>query len=151
MYNRFKEYIRTFAYSLLVIMLGAFTIIKLLDRGIPATIPGVSSPTIDTRDEPKESPRPEAPHAVLLHNDNINAFDFVVYVLMRVFKYGVIKSYKCMWEAHFTGQSIVWSGSKEEAEKHALAVRAFGPDPKKRIFGAEPLRVTVEQLPGNDG
>ncbi len=130
-------------------MLGAFTIINLLHRGNPATIPGVSQPTI-THDEPKDDPKPEAPHAVMLHNDNITSYKFVVYVLMRVFKYGLIKSYKCMWEAHLTGQSVVWSGSKEEAERHALAVRAYGPDPLMRLFGAEPLRVTVEQLPGED-
>lgn len=131
-------------------MLGAFTIIRLLDRGQIATIPGVSFPVVNTRDDPQDDPKSEAPHAVMLHNDNINAIEFVVFVLMRVFKYGLIKSYKCMWEAHFTGQSVVWCGPKEEAEQHALAVRAYGPDPRRRVFGAEPLRVTVEQLPELD-
>src|SRR4051794_31961862 len=49
------------------------------------------------------------PFVVILHNDEINTFEFVVGVLQRVFKYPVEKAYQLTEEAHVRGRSVVWS------------------------------------------
>ena len=96
-------------------------------------------PTTDAR--PKRQP----PYAVVLHNDQVNNFDYVVRVLNKVFRYG---GGKCFWltlKAHVSGRSIVWTGTLEVAELKVEQVRACGPDPSKP--GALPIKVTAEPLP----
>ena len=103
---------------------------------------------------PKQKPAPEArpkllpPHAVVLHNDSVNGFDFVVDVLRKVFHYGGAKAFWLTLRAHCGGRSIIWSGSLEVAELKSEQVRACGPDPRKRSNGASPLKTSVEALPG---
>jgi ATP-dependent Clp protease adaptor protein ClpS len=90
-------------------------------------------------------PRRQPPYAVVLHNDPVNNFDYVVRVLNKVFRYG---GGKCFWltlKAHITGRSIVWTGTLEVAELKVQQVRDCGPDPSKP--GAQPLKVTAEPLP----
>jgi ATP-dependent Clp protease adaptor protein ClpS len=106
--------------------------------------------------EPKRKQKPDAsprsrllpPHAVMLHNDSVNGFDFVVGVLMKVFRYGSVKAIWMTLKAHTTGRCIVWSGSLEVAELKAEQIRSAGPDPRKITAGGTPLKATVEALPG---
>ena len=59
-----------------------------------------AKPSTDAR--PKHQP----PYAVVLHNDPVNDFEYVVRVLRKVFHYG---GGKCFWmtlQAHVTGRSI---------------------------------------------
>ena len=98
-----------------------------------------------TKDE--KSTRRQPPYAVVLHNDDLNGFDFVVEVLRKVFHYDQLKSLRLTLEAHETGRSVVWSGSLEVAELKADQVRSCGSDPRMSARGALPLRVTIEPLP----
>lgn len=84
-------------------------------------------------------------YAVVLHNDDLNTYEFVVFVVQSVFNYPVEKCVQHMLEAHETGQSIVWVGTLELAELKADQIVAFGPDPRASKK-AEPLRVTIEQV-----
>ena len=90
----------------------------------------------------------QPPYAVVLHNDDINGFDYVVGVLRKVFNYGGLKTFWLVMKAHVTGWSIVWTGSLEVAELKADQLRSCGPDPNRKQFGAPPLGVSVEPLPG---
>jgi len=118
--------------------------ITLLERDLkPTNTPDVVKPASDTDADPALVP----PYAVILHNDNLTTMEYVVVVLMRVFHYGVFKSYSLMWAVHTKGRAPVWSGAKEEAESKAAALRDCGPDPIMRLFGAKTLRVTVEAQP----
>jgi ATP-dependent Clp protease adaptor protein ClpS len=101
-------------------------------------------PEEETRTRTKRQP----PYAVVLHNDDVNGFDFVVEVLSKVFGYGSEKAYTLTMEAHSRGRSIVWSGALEVAELKADQIHSCGPDPRTVAAGAQPLRVTVEPLPG---
>jgi ATP-dependent Clp protease adaptor protein ClpS len=85
---------------------------------------------------------------VVLHNDDINGFDYVVATLRKVFRYGGPKAFLLTLRAHLTGRSVIWSGSLEVAELKADQVRSCGPDPYKVARGARPLNVSVERLPG---
>ena|SRR3989304_5440383 len=102
------------------------------------------------RRKPRENAKPkqQSPYAVILHNDDVNGFEYVISVLRKVFNYDFAMAFKLTLQAHVTGKSIVWSGILEVAELKADQIRSCGPDPNMRERGALPLRVSVEPLPG---
>ncbi len=97
---------------------------------------------------PDAKPKLQPPYAVILHNDDVNGFDFVVRALRKVFGYGVTKAFKLTLQAHLTGRSCVWSGHRELAELKADQIRSCGPDPAMAHKGAQALRVSIEPMPG---
>ena len=101
---------------------------------------------VRTQRKPKPHSRTDKlpPYAVILHNDDVNTVDFVIEVILKVFQYPVEKAIALMLEAHTTGRSIVWSGSKEVAELKADQIRSCGTDPQARERGAQPLQVSIE-------
>jgi ATP-dependent Clp protease adaptor protein ClpS len=103
--------------------------------------------TRPTRPKPKEAQqtKPLPPYAVVLHNDDLNTFEFVICVLQKVFNYDLPKAFSLTREAHETGRSVVWSGSLEVAELKADQIRSCGPDPTMKQAGAGPLSVSIEQ------
>lgn len=92
------------------------------------------------------APRSERqpPYAVILHNDDVNGFGFVVNVLRKVFGYTLEKSVELTTEAHEKGRSVVWSGALELAELKADQIHSCGGDPQAKA--SKPLGVTVEPL-----
>jgi ATP-dependent Clp protease adaptor protein ClpS len=84
------------------------------------------------------------PYAVILHNDDFNTVDFVIHVIIKVFHYPVEKAVAHTLEAHHTGRTIVWSGSKEVAELKAEQIHSCGADPAAKSLGAQPLQVSIE-------
>ena len=84
------------------------------------------------------------PYAVILHNDDFNTVDFVIGVIIKVFHYPVEKAVAHTLEAHQSGRSIVWSGSKEVAELKAEQIHSCGADPEAKARGAQPLQVSIE-------
>jgi ATP-dependent Clp protease adaptor protein ClpS len=109
-----------------------------------------SAPVVRPESRPREEQRTrrQPPYAVILHNDDINGFDYVIGVLRKVFHYGRMKAFWLTLAAHVRGWSTVWSGSREVAELKADQIRSCGPDPAKRSRGASPLRVSIEPLEG---
>ena len=105
--------------------------------------PEKATPKPRTIDKPKRQP----PHAVVLHNDPVNGFDYVVGVLRKVLHYNGGRAFWLTLRAHTSGRSVVWSGTLELAELKAEQIRACGPDPNKAADGALPLTVTIEPLP----
>jgi ATP-dependent Clp protease adaptor protein ClpS len=92
--------------------------------------------------------RKQPPYAVILHNDDVNGFDYVVGVLRKVFGFGLAKSLHLTLAAHFRGRSLVWLGRLEVAELKADQIRSCGPDPAKKSKGALALRVSIEPMEG---
>ena len=105
---------------------------------MPTAFPDVL-PETDVQEQ--ETP-PFPPFAVVLHDDDKNAQDFVIAVLMKVFSYDVEKCRRLMHQAEEHGRVAVWVGPLEVAELKADQIVECGPTPT--IPGAEPLRVTVE-------
>ena len=91
----------------------------------------------------KRQPR----YAVVLHNDDLNTFEFVIGVLQKVFHYDQPKAYQLTFRAHVSGRTAVWTGVLEVAELKADQIRSCGADPLRAADGAGPLRVTVEPMP----
>src|SRR5262245_8645355 len=81
--------------------------------------------------KPKGKPRPkrQPQHAVVLHNDELNTFEFVIGVLQKVFHYDQPKAYQLTFRAHVSGRSVVWTGVLEVAELKADQIRSCGCDP----------------------
>src|SRR3954454_19563313 len=97
-----------------------------------------SAPVVRPKSTPREETRTKRrpPYAVVLHNDDVNGFDFVVGVLRKVFHYGRLKAFRLTLKAHVSGRCIVWSGSLEVAELKAEQIRSCGPDPNTIARGA---------------
>jgi ATP-dependent Clp protease adaptor protein ClpS len=62
---------------------------------------------------------------VVLLNDPVNRMSYVVMVLRRVFGFPEEQARRHMMEVHESGRSIVWSGTREQAEAHMFALQQW--------------------------
>jgi ATP-dependent Clp protease adaptor protein ClpS len=99
------------------------------------------------RERSETRPKRQPPYAVILHDDPINGFGYVVGVLQKVFGYARPRAFRLTLTAHFLGRSTVWTGALEVAEFKADQLRSCGPDPEQKKNGALPLSVSIEPLP----
>lgn len=76
---------------------------------------------------------------VLLHNDNYTTMDFVVYVLMEVFRHSEISAIRVMLQVHQQGVGIAGVYTYEIAETKVARVTALA-----REFEF-PLMCTMEE------
>ena len=114
------------------------------------TAVAVESPPLPTRrqQERASNPKPQPPYAVVLFNDSIHTFTFVIDTLTRIFGYPIEKSYTLALQIHNEGKGIVWSGVREVAELKRDQIRGAGHDFNGLKAVETPLSVTVEPLPG---
>lgn len=76
--------------------------------------PGIADPEKQTHRETRH----EEPYAVYLHNDNVNAMEYVVACLMDVFGHPRSVATQVMMEAHFRGLALAEVEGKDQALKH---------------------------------
>ncbi len=83
------------------------------------------------------------PYHVILENDDLHSFEFVVEVLCKALGFTEQRAFLLTHEAHTKGRSIVWTGTKEVAELKVEQIRSF-----QEIRGdgnkLGPLGVTIE-------
>ena len=80
----------------------------------------------------------ERPYRVIIHNDNVTTFEFVINILVVVFQLGFFRATRIAFEAHHKGNSYVCTLPLAEA--------------KSRVFKAQfaarqqgfPLTFTIE-------
>lgn len=65
---------------------------------------------------------------VIILNDEEHTFDYVIEMLMAIFKVSQATAAAHALEAHTTGSSIVMTCGLEEAERKRDQVHAYGPD-----------------------
>lgn len=58
------------------------------------------------------------PWKVIAHDDPITLMNYVVMVFRTVFGYSSEKAHQLMMEVHQQGKSIVWTGTREQAEMY---------------------------------
>jgi len=93
-------------------------------------------------------PRLLPPYNVILENDDFHSFEFVVMVLSKALGCSFDRSVQYTLEAHETGQSVVWTGSKEVAELKLEQLTTFHEERADgRKFG--PLSCRIEPAPGS--
>ncbi len=88
-------------------------------------------PAAATKPDPSPSPVP-APQQqlasgwrVVVLNDPVNRMSYVVMVLRRVFGFNEERARRHMLEVHESGRSIVWAGTREQAEAHVFALQQW--------------------------
>ena len=87
------------------------------------------------------------PYHVILENDDHHSMEFVVEVLTKALGYSAERCVQLMLQAHNTGRSVIWTGSKEVAELKAEQIQTFH---EIRAGGRDlgPLGCTIEPAPG---
>jgi ATP-dependent Clp protease adaptor protein ClpS len=82
-----------------------------------------------TKKSPRAATAPLAQRAevwrVVVLNDPVNRMSYVVMVLRRVFGFAEERARKHMLEIHETGRSVLWSGTREQAEAYVFALQQW--------------------------
>ena len=63
---------------------------------------------------------------VVLYNDDVNTFDYVIITLWVVFGHGAQLAGQIAMEAHTKGRAIAEVEEREKAEAHAALLKAAG-------------------------
>jgi len=58
----------------------------------------------------------ERPYRVIIHNDDVTTFEFVINILVRIFELSFAQATRIAFETHYTGASYVATLSLEEAK-----------------------------------
>ena len=69
------------------------------------------------------------PYNVVLLDDDDHSFEYVIYMLEKVFGHPPEKGYRMAIEVDTTGRVVVATTNLEQAELKRDQVHAFGPDP----------------------
>ncbi len=100
------------------------------------------------KEKDKSRPKTQPPYAVIVENDELHTWLYVIEVLQKVCGYDEQKAYVLTAQVHFMGEAIVWSGALELAELKRDQIRGFGPDVYATKPVEFPLGVRIETLPG---
>jgi ATP-dependent Clp protease adaptor protein ClpS len=73
-----------------------------------------------------EEPRPDVPWVVLVWNDPVNTFAYVIFVFQKLFGYSRAKASRLTNQVHFEGKAVVSSGSREKCEADVARLHAYG-------------------------
>jgi ATP-dependent Clp protease adaptor protein ClpS len=63
---------------------------------------------------------------IILYNDDVNTFDFVITSLIKVCKHDAIQAEQCTYLVHYKGKCSVKRGSYEEMEPMCTALLERG-------------------------
>ncbi|MCT1368241.1 MULTISPECIES: ATP-dependent Clp protease adapter ClpS [Kocuria] len=73
-----------------------------------------------------ERVEPETPWKVIVWNDPVNLMSYVTYVFRAHFGFSESKARTLMMAVHQEGKAIVFTGGREEAERHTSALHGYG-------------------------
>jgi ATP-dependent Clp protease adaptor protein ClpS len=93
------------------------------------TGPGVEEIAIpDTVEEllGGEEARPDVPWIVIVWNDPVNTFAYVIFVFQKLFGYSRAKASRLTNQVHYEGKAVVASGSREKCEADVSRLHAHG-------------------------
>jgi ATP-dependent Clp protease adaptor protein ClpS len=77
------------------------------------------------KDKSKKEPR----FHVILWNDDVHTYEYVIIMLHSIFGYPVEKGFQLAREVDTRGKAIVFTSSLEQAELKKDLILGFGPDP----------------------
>ncbi len=90
------------------------------------TLPGTSK---RVKEEEQQKTKRQPPYNVILLNDDDHSFEYVIFMLQKLFGHPPEKGYQMAWEVHTQGRVIVFTTALELAELKRDQIHAFGPDP----------------------
>lgn len=87
----------------------------------------VAQTTPRQKNSPKTATQPQLAEfwRVVVLNDPVNRMSYVVMVLRRVFGFDEPRARHHMLEVHEQGRSIVWTGTREQAEAHLFSLHQW--------------------------
>ena len=91
--------------------------------------PGIEEITIpDTVEEllGGEEERLDVPWVVIVWNDPVNTFAYVIFVFQKLFGYSRAKASRLNNQVHFEGRAVVASGAREKCEADVARLHAYG-------------------------
>lgn len=74
--------------------------------------------------ETEEDTDLDTPWNVIIYDDPVNLMNFVTLIIQRVFGYPKTKAETMMMEVHKNGQSVVWTGQREQAELYVQQLQS---------------------------
>lgn len=74
-------------------------------------------PQIDKEEEIEQEPAEEPPYRVLVHNDEVTPYSFVIAILIRIFELTPMIAEHVTFTAHTNGLALVVILPKTEAER----------------------------------
>ncbi len=107
----------------------------------------LDEPIITTRKKPPETKR-QPPYAVIVLNDDLHTFEYVILTLCKVCGHSTEKAYGLATQIHNEGRAVVWSGTLELAELKRDQITGFGVDTFASKPVEFPLGVEIEPMPG---
>ena len=65
-------------------------------------------------------------HQIVLHNDEVNTFDFVINSLINVCEHTEEQAEQCTWLVHFKGKCTVKTGELKELKPRCSKLLSLG-------------------------
>ena len=106
-----------------------------------------TSTSVETEVTTDQRTRRLPPYNVVILNDEDHTFQYVIELLIKLFRHPLPKAEELTLRIHTTGRAIVYTTHKELAELKRDQVIAYGPDPRMQASKG-PLRCYVEPAPG---
>jgi len=110
----------------------------------------VAEPLVMTR--PKDETdqvtqtRRQPPYNVVILNDEEHTFEYVIDLLVKLFRHSLPTAEVLTWRIHSSGRAIVYTTHREKAELKRDQVLEWGPDPRMSISKG-PLGCYIEPAP----
>ncbi|MBG6238677.1 ATP-dependent Clp protease adaptor protein ClpS [Mycetocola sp. CAN_C7] len=92
-------------------------------------------PSLDHRLDLAESLTLGTPWNTVVWDDPVNLMTYVSWVFRSYFGFSRERAERLMLEVHTAGKAVVASGSREEMERHVVAMHGFG------------LQATLQKVP----
>jgi ATP-dependent Clp protease adaptor protein ClpS len=70
--------------------------------------------------------RPDVPWVVIVWNDPVNTFAYVIFVFQKVFGFSRAKAKRLTDQVHYEGKAVVASGNREQCEADVARLHAYG-------------------------
>jgi len=97
-----------------------------LTYDVPDTLVGVR---LKNQRKKKDKPKKEPRFHVILWNDDVHTYEYVIIMLHTVFGYSVEKGFQLARTVDTHGRAVVFTSSLEQAELKRDQILGFGPDP----------------------
>jgi ATP-dependent Clp protease adaptor protein ClpS len=89
----------------------------------------LTSTTTRPAEEKKQKTEGMPPYNVVLLDDDEHSFEYVIYMLKKLFGHSLEKGYTMALEVDTAGRVVVATTHLEQAELKRDQIHAFGPDP----------------------
>ena len=96
---------------------------------------------------PKDAdPKRQPPYHVIIWNDEVHTYEYVVELLMKIFGYSLEKAFQITRDVDIKGRGIAFTTHKELAELKRDQILSCGPD-WRMAMSEGPIRATIEPAP----